>query len=211
MIDAIIKGLTLGSILALSVGPVIFTIIKQSLDNGKEGGLSFVAGVWLSDIILVVLANAFSELMKELLQYERVIGYAGSFFLMGLGLFYLFLKKVQLNQAIDGVSNRFRKRDMARLFSSGFLLNSLNPSIIIFWLVNATAAVSHTLRERIVIFSICILLNIGADVAKVLLAGKLRKKLTVHNLSMLNKASGLLLLGFGIALLWSIVFHVGKI
>ena len=211
MIDAIIKGLTLGSILALSVGPVIFTIIKQSLDNGKEGGLSFVAGVWLSDIILVVLANAFSELMKELLQYERVIGYAGSFFLMGLGLFYLFLKKVQLNQAVDGVSQRFRKRDMARLFSSGFLLNSLNPSIIIFWLVNATAAVSHTLRERIVIFSICILLNIGADVAKVLLAGKLRKKLTVHNLSMLNKASGLLLLGFGIALLWSIVFHVGKI
>lgn len=211
MIDAIIKGLTLGSILALSVGPVIFTIIKQSLDNGKEGGLSFVAGVWLSDIILVVLANAFSELMKELLQYERVIGYAGSFFLMGLGLFYLFLKKVQLNQAIDGVSQRFRKRDMARLFSSGFLLNSLNPSIIIFWLVNATAAVSHTLRERIVIFSICILLNIGADIAKVLLAGKLRKKLTVHNLSMLNKASGLLLLGFGIALLWSIVFHVGKI
>jgi len=45
MTEALLKGLALGSILALSVGPVIFTIIKQSLNNGKEGGMSFVAVV----------------------------------------------------------------------------------------------------------------------------------------------------------------------
>ena len=60
MWQAIISGLTLGCILALSVGPVIFTIIKQSINNGHTGGLSFVAGVWLSDIILVVISNFFS-------------------------------------------------------------------------------------------------------------------------------------------------------
>jgi threonine/homoserine/homoserine lactone efflux protein len=86
MTEALIKGLALGSILALSVGPVIFTIIKQSLNNGKEGGLSFVTGVWISDIVLVFLSNAFSEWVNALLAYKRSIGYVGSIFLIGMGL-----------------------------------------------------------------------------------------------------------------------------
>jgi threonine/homoserine/homoserine lactone efflux protein len=82
MWQAIISGFTLGCILALSVGPVIFTIIKQSLNNGHTGGFSFVAGVWMSDIILVVISNAFSYLVADLLEYKNVIGYIGSIFLL---------------------------------------------------------------------------------------------------------------------------------
>ncbi|MBZ5859045.1 LysE family translocator [Flavihumibacter profundi] len=207
MTEAFLKGLALGSILALSVGPVIFTIIKQSLNNGKEGGMSFVAGVWVSDIVLVFLSNAFSEWVNALLQYKRAIGYFGSIFLIGLGAFYLFLKKVKLTVDASTEESRFRKRDMARIFSSGFLINTLNPSVILFWLINATAfAVTHTMRQRIIIFSTCIAVNIIADVLKVLMAGKLRKKLTLHNLSVINKISGLILVGFGIALLWGVAF-----
>ena len=82
MTKAVLEGLALGFILTLSVGPVIFTIIKQSLNNGKEGGLSFVAGVWLSDILLVVLSNAFSEWVTAVLEYKQAIGYIGSAFLI---------------------------------------------------------------------------------------------------------------------------------
>src|SRR5690606_38279543 len=130
MIDALLKGLALGSILALSVGPVIFTIIKQSLNNGREGGFSFVAGVWVSDILLIVVSNAFTEWVKALLQYKQAIGFIGSTFLIAMGLFYLFLKKVQLNQQEGAIDQRFRKRDMAKIFSSGFLINTLNPSVL---------------------------------------------------------------------------------
>ena len=41
MIEAILKGFALGTLLVISVGPVVFTIIKQSLNNGHKGGLSF--------------------------------------------------------------------------------------------------------------------------------------------------------------------------
>jgi threonine/homoserine/homoserine lactone efflux protein len=209
MIDALIKGLALGSILALSVGPVIFTIIKQSLNNGREGGFSFVAGVWLSDILLIVISNAFSEWVKALLQYKKAIGYIGSIFLIGMGLFYLFLKKVQLAQQANGEEQRFRKRDMAKIFTSGFLINSLNPSVLLFWLINATTfALTHSFRDRVLIFTVCMLFNMLADTLKVLLAGKLRKKLTIHNLSLVNKISGVILVGFGVALLWGIAFHL---
>ena len=99
MTEAIIKGVGLGLILALSVGPVIFTVLKQSINNGHRGGFSFVAGVWISDILLVLISNFFTQLVKELLEFRSVIGYVGSIFLIGMGVFYIFFKKVKLNAA----------------------------------------------------------------------------------------------------------------
>src|ERR1041384_8295360 len=102
MTEALLKGLALGFILTLSVGPVIFTIIKQSVNNGKEGGLSFVTGVWISDILLVVLSNAFSEWVTHVLEYKQMIGYFGSVFLVVMGVYFVFFKKVKLRTTIEG-------------------------------------------------------------------------------------------------------------
>jgi threonine/homoserine/homoserine lactone efflux protein len=52
MFAPILKGLLLGLILSISIGPVIFAIIKQSLTYGKRSGYAFVAGVSTSDISL---------------------------------------------------------------------------------------------------------------------------------------------------------------
>jgi threonine/homoserine/homoserine lactone efflux protein len=211
MTEAILKGLALGFVLALSVGPIIFTIIKQSLNNGLKGGFSFVAGVWVSDILLVTLANAFTALVATLLQHEKTIAYFGSAFLIGLGVYFVFFKKVHLAMDSEGNMARFRKRDIARVFASGFLINTLNPGVILFWLGNATVlAVSHTLEERIIIFSVCLLINMAADSGKVLMAGKLRSRLTLRTLSVINKISGTILIGFGIALLYGVIFLVHR-
>ena len=212
MLDALLAGLALGLILALSVGPVIFTIIKQSINNGREGGISFVAGVWMSDIMLVVFSNAFSEVFTRALEYKTAIGYIGSIFLLGMGVFFVFFKKATLRRDADGNNLRFRKRDFAKIFSAGFLINTLNPSVMLFWLVNATAfAIKHTFQERLMIFTVCILVNVVADTAKVLLAEKIRGKLTVHNISIINKISGTILIGFALVLLYGIVFLSDKI
>ncbi|MBW7889717.1 MAG: LysE family transporter [Chitinophagaceae bacterium] len=211
MFEALFKGLALGLVLALSVGPVIFTIIKQSIYNGQEGGFSFVAGVWISDILLVVLSNGFTELVKELLEYKKLIGYTGSSFLMGLGIYYLFFKKSKLRLNGNGPVIKLDRSDHTQIFISGFLINTLNPSVIIFWLINATAfAVSHTIQQRIIIFATCILFNMAADTVKVLLAGSLRKRLTVRYISIITKISGAILIAFAIALLYGIVFLSDK-
>jgi threonine/homoserine/homoserine lactone efflux protein len=207
MTKAVLEGLALGFILTLSVGPVIFTIIKQSLNNGKEGGLSFVAGVWLSDILLVVLSNAFSELVTAVLEYRQAIGYVGSAFLIAMGVYYVFFKKVRLRSDTQGAAIRFRKRDFAKLCLSGFAINTLNPSVIFFWLINATAfAATHSWRQRIIIFSICLGVNIAADIAKVGMAGKLRDRLNFRNMTIINKLSGTILIGFGLALVYGSIF-----
>lgn len=207
MVEAILKGLALGVVLALSVGPIIFTIIKQSITVGHKGGFSFVAGVWLSDIILVVLSNVFTAWVAMLLKYEKAIGYGGSGFLIAMGVYFFFFKKVTIKSTNGNQhSDHLSISEMYRIFASGFIINTLNPGVLIFWLGNATVlAVAHTLKERIVIFSVCLLINMAADVGKVMLSGNLRKKLTVHNLSIINKISGAILIGFGIALLYSII------
>lgn len=207
MWQAVISGLSLGFILALSVGPVIFTIIKQSLNNGHAGGFSFVAGVWLSDILMVVISNVFSELMQSLLVYKTAIGIIGSIFLIGMGVVYIFFKKVTLQSGKDGAFPKMRKREMLKIFSSGFLINTLNPNVIIFWLGLGTAlAGKFDLSQRIVVFSVCIGINVLADIFKVLLAGRLRTKLTIQTIGTVNKVSGTILIGFGVALFYGVLF-----
>jgi len=207
--EAVLKGLALGLVLAMSVGPVIFTIIKQSLNNGHPGGFSFVAGVWISDILLVTISNTLTALVSSLQEHSAAIAYGGGGFLIAMGIYFVFFKKTVVAGDALTSEGRFRKRDMARIFASGFIINTLNPGVILFWLGNATAlSVSHTLKQRIVIFAVCLLINMGADVGKVMAAGTLGRKLTVRTLSIINKIAGTILIGFGIALIWDVmVFH----
>jgi len=205
--EAIIKGVGLGLILALSVGPVIFTVLKQSINNGHRGGFSFVAGVWLSDIVLVLISNFFTQLVKELLEFRSVIGYFGSIFLIGMGVFYIFFKKVKLNAAEARIIQRFSKTDFTKIALSGFFINTLNPSVLLFWLINATAfAATHSLSERFVIFSVCLVLNIIADILKVMMAGKIRESLTASHILLINKISGSILVIFGLVLMYGAFF-----
>lgn len=203
MIDAIIKGLGLGVILALSVGPVIFTILKQSLTNGHKGGFSFVTGVWISDIMLVLLSNFFSELVRDLLSFKTEIAIVGGIFLGGMGVFYIFFKNVHLQEHEPAILPSFTKSDFSKIAFSGFLINTLNPSVIIFWLMNATAfSALYGFGERMLIFMICILVNVAADILKVLMAGRISNSLTPRHINIINKVAGIILVIFGIMLIY---------
>ena len=101
--------------------------------------------------------------------------------------------------------------DHVKIAVQGFLLNTLNPAVMAFWLTAATAiAVTHTFRDRMIIFLCAMLLNMVADIAKVRLAFKVRKKLTIKNIRLINKISGLILLIFGTVLLLGVLFFVEK-
>ena len=207
MLDAILKGLGLGLILALSVGPVIFTVIKQSVNNGHRGGFSFVAGVWISDVFLVVLSNFFSEWVSDVLMFRQAIGILGAAFLCALGIYYIFFKKIDLRAAATEEVKVFSTGDFTRIAFSGFLINTLNPNVIFFWLINATAfAAIHGLKDRIIIFSVCLLVNILADVAKVMMAGRLRNSLTPRHILLINRISGTILVIFAAVLWYGVVF-----
>jgi threonine/homoserine/homoserine lactone efflux protein len=206
MLDAIIKGTTLGLLLAISVGPIVFTVIKQSLNNGLKGGMAFILGIFFSDIFLVICCNFFTQFFKILSNYSTPLGIAGSALLILVGVYFLFFKKIKTSAEGEQLL-LFNTKDYARMFLAGAIMNLLNPGIIVFWFTTATAFISYSLNNRLVIFSVALLIALSADVAKVVLADKLRKKLTPKNIHRINKINGVILIGFGIALLWGLLLY----
>ncbi len=207
MIEAFMKGIGLGLLLSISVGPVLFSIIKQSLNNGHSGGMAFVAGVSASDVTLVLISNVFTQIFAELNQYRTEIGVIGCIFLVSMGIFFVFFKKLSVNEEGKQTFLRFRKRDYAKIFASGYLMNTLNPACILFWITWSTAFITHSIHQRIVIFTTCLVLVLSLDIAKVMLAGKIRNRLTPHNIHIINRINGIILIGFGIALIWGLLLY----
>ena len=123
MLAPIIKGLLLGLILSISLGPVIFAILKQSITNGRRAGYIFVAGVSTSDIGLLLIANIFTSIFLLVLDHKAFIAMAGAGFLLLLGLYTLFFKKIKIEYDEKGEEKVFRKRDYLGIYFSGFFLN----------------------------------------------------------------------------------------
>lgn len=210
MVPALLEGLALGLLLSISVGPVIFSIIKQSINHGHKGGFAFVAGVSASDITIVAISNFFTQMFDNLIEYKIPIGLAGSALLIALGIYVTFFKKIKVNesglQVIEMETHHYVK-----IFLSGYFMNILNPGVIAFWLLTSTSLLVQSQHYRIIVYITCLIIVAGFDILKVILAGKIREKLTLHNIHIINRISGIILIGFGITLTWGILAWGNKI
>jgi len=210
LVDPILKGVLLGFILSISIGPVVFAIIKQSLTNGKRSGYAFVAGVSSSDFVLLFICNFFTSLFNLVLNHKSTIALAGAGFLLLMGLYTLFFKKLKLeNMGTDGVNKKVRIKDLVSSYFSGFLMNTLNPSVFLFWFA-WTAAINtraddtpNPIQYKLIVFGTCLGFVLLSDLIKVFLAGKLRPRLTEKSLLWINRVSGMIVLIFSAALLYS--------
>lgn len=208
MTEAILKGLVLGLILSISVGPVIFAILKQSLTNGHRAGYAFVAGVSASDITLLFVCNVFTALFELVLTHKATIALLGAGFLLLMGLYTLIFKKIKAVRLEEDHHRSFKLNELLGFFASGFLMNTLNPSVFLFWFawtaaIGTQAAASENPNSyKLAVFGTCLGFVLLSDLAKVALAGNLRSKLTEKNLIWINRISGVIILVFGFALLY---------
>ena len=213
MIAPILKGLLLGLILSISIGPVIFAILKQSLTNGHKAGYVFVAGVSISDISLLFICNFFTSFFTLALAHKAFIAMLGAGFLLVMSVYTLFFKRIVFEGGEDSKEKLMSKRDLVSTFLSGFFMNTLNPSVFLFWFA-WTAAISANAEEtenplmyRIIVFGTCLLFVLLSDLVKVALAGKLRPKLTLQNMIIINRVSGIIILIFSAALFYGALHY----
>ena len=116
-----------------------------------------------------------------------------------------------MNEEGKQIVMKFRKSDYAKIALSGYAMNTLNPAVFLFWLTASSTFINHTLEQKLVLFIVCLAIVFSTDIAKVMLAGKIRKKLTPHNIHIINRVNGLILIGFGIALIWGLLVYADKL
>jgi threonine/homoserine/homoserine lactone efflux protein len=205
-VDAIIKGLLLGLFMAISVGPTLFAVIRYSLNHSYRAGLAFVLGVSISDVMYVTIANLAASWLEVLNEHKRMIAFGGALVLVVVGLAGV-LKKFKPSRPsssplpISG-SHYFK------IWLSGFLINSINPGVIIIWLGAVTATANTSFMYRIAFFGTTLFLVLGVDFLKVFAADSIRRKLTIRRIMYLQKISAICILMIGMALLLSTTFNV---
>lgn len=203
--SAMLNGLLFGLFLAISVGPTLFALIKYSLHYSYKAGIAFVIGVSVSDIIYVVIANAATSFLLVLKTYEKPLAIALSILVIGAGIVGLLNKKKSVNVDFSE-QTIMSKTDTAKIFASGFLINTLNPAVAINWLGAAAVIATKNLSYKLIFFTSCLGLIISIDLLKVLLSSKIKSKLTPNTVEKIQKISSLILLLIGLGILTIAIF-----
>ena len=202
---AFVKGLGLGLLLAISVGPIVFTILKLSMNLGHKAGYAFIAGVSLIDVILGLAGNVAAELVRSALKYQLYIAIGGALLLIGMGVYSLVFGKDPVMDNTE-LALDFRKRDLAKFSLQGFFINILNPAPIFFWLTTCTAFAYLPLHDRIVLFGTALGVVFVTDLLKVKLAGRIRNWLTPATLHKIHYVSAFILILFGVIIAGGILY-----
>lgn len=204
--SAIGGGLALGMFMAISVGPTLFAVIKYSLNHSYKAGLFFVLGVSISDVMYVTLANLAAPFLEYLHHYKDRLAYGGGAILIAIGLMGLIkkYKPKRPSSKLTSISNS----QYFRIAGSGFLINTVNPGVVLNWLAAVTLIADKNSVYRIVFLSSCLVLVLGIDCLKVVLADAIRKKLTLRLVMYLQKLSSLILLLFGVVIIAITFFNV---
>lgn len=205
-VDAILKGILMGLIMAISVGPTLFAILKYSLNFSYKAGLAFVLGVSFSDIIYVTLANVAASWLEALKPYERYVAFGGAVALLIIGAYSFFKKHIPKRPSATPII--ISGGQYMKIGISGFLVNTLNPSVMLTWLGAVTLTANTPPLYRIILFTTALVLILGLDFSKVFLADRIKRLLTLRRIVYVQKVSAACLFFIGLALFISTVFNV---
>ncbi|MCF6242183.1 MAG: LysE family transporter [Bacteroidales bacterium] len=178
-------------------------LLQITVDKGWKSAVYFCLGVWVSDFIYLNLAYFGLGLVGEGMQsdaYQSAIAYVGAIILIIFGLVSFFSK--EKTKPIGEES--LQTKNIVLLSLKGFAVNTLNPFLFIFWLgVIASVGLDPNNREAFWFFVLGFIGTIIlTDLIKVYLAKIIRDKLRPIHLVYFRKIAGIILIGFGLALLW---------
>lgn len=204
-----LEGVIFGLTLAMLLGPALFALIQTSIHRGFSSGFFLALGIFLSDIVLVVLCflGALQILSNN---YNRLFfGIVSGLILIGYGL-VTFIRKVEL--ANGGNQPESKKPGFFTFIIKGFFLNGTNPFAWFFWMgltVGVTSNFGDDKDASVLFFSGALVTVFATDLIKAFIARQLKAFLNEHTIKILNQVVGVILVLFGIILMVrALVYHL---
>ena len=205
MIEDILSGIPLGIFLSLMVGPVFFVLLETSAVKGFRAAFVFDLGVVLADIVFISIAYFSSYRLIQTIKNDPAIYIFGGILMFTYGIISL-LKTHKTAKNIDKKTLiEIVKKDYLSLFIKGFLLNFINVGVLLFWfliLITIGPKLQLETPRMIVFFSTVLISYLLIDIGKIVLAKQLKHKMTPTNILKMKKLISVLLIVFGMVLMF---------
>lgn len=210
--NAILEGALAGLILSVFVGPIFFTMLQLGVEHGFRAAFALALGQWVSDLVYIFLAfwgaiwveDIIGDPVKQatFVWYSGTIG-GGLLLLFGVGLLLTKSVSTQTSDKIEIVEHKVSKKAYFAYFFQGFLINTINPTPLLFWMglmafaINSKYVGGATAAMYISVMTVVV----ATDCLKIYLAKAIRNKLKAHHFLYVRRLAGLVLGGFGLVLL----------
>ncbi|ARK32503.1 LysE family translocator [Halalkalibacter krulwichiae] len=190
--------LLLSLFVVMSPGVDTALITKRTIADGRKNGYKMALGITTGSLVHT-LAAAFglsAILMQSALAFE-IVKYIGAIYLIYLGISSFWARKNVGDNEIDVVNRK-------SAFKQGLLSNVLNPKVAMFFITFLPQFVSngsHVTTQLITMGIIYTLLSISWFFVYVFFINSLREwLLSVKVQRMMDQATGVVLIGFGLKL-----------
>lgn len=200
---ALLEGVGMGLVLSLIIGPVFFALVQNSMEYGFRNSLFMALGILASDSVYVIVSYFGVGILANNSALKAGLGYVGGMIMIGFGIANFLKKNVQRPNSGGLVANEKPKRRKG--FLKGLSLNGVNPFVLLFWISIAGMVQLKKKYQGAEVFFFyggMLLTVFGTDLVKAYVAKKLSKFITPRFMGYLNKIVGIVLVIFGIRLIW---------
>ncbi len=207
MIQDVLMAIPLGILLCFLIGPVFFIVLETAATKGFRAAIVFDLGVVTADFAFIAIAVFSSYRLINNIKDEPALYIFGGLIMITYGIIsYLKLKKDSKNidESDENIQLALGAKDYRSLYFKGLFLNFINVGVLGFWfLIFLTFGPVMQLKtpRLMIFFSTVIITYLVVDIGKMMLAKKLKSKMTPTNIFKIKKWTSLLLIVFGISIM----------
>ena len=184
------EGFATGMMLTIMLGPVTMIILRYGLQVNRLAGLWAAAGTWVSDFVFIGLTYWMTTTIDSWSQQPGIrlaMFLVGGFGLLVMGALMLRVRKKSFSAEGDVVQASY-----IQAFVGGFLVNSLSPFTLFFWL--GAAVFLHLQSDNPIWYYAGLMLALAAgDFTKAWLAPKLSSWLKESHVYWIQIVAGVLI------------------
>ena len=195
---SILTGILLGLSTLLFIGPVLFYLLKSSIESGFKAGFAVALGIIVGDIICVFLALFGAKYFFENETNQMWLALIGGVILLLIGLKYVL--KPDLNIEVD---KKMSSKSLLLYFTNGFLINFVNPFVFAVWLGFVSFNQSkYGEVETLISLIITLVVIFSTDLLKAFYAQKVLIIIKPKRLKLIFKVFGIIMMLFAFRLLY---------
>jgi threonine/homoserine/homoserine lactone efflux protein len=200
----LLKGLIIGFSIAAAIGPIAILCINRGLRKGYLSGLISGMGAASADAIYgSVAAFGLTFISSFLVKQQLGLQIIGMIFLFYLGI-TIFIKKPKENK-----TEKLKNKGLVSDYLSTLFLTLTNPmTILSFTAVFAGLGLAQSTGNYLSALTLVLGFFLGSALVYLLLSiitGLFRKKINSGVLAWINRISGLIILGFAVVILFSLI------